>query len=210
MRGDAAALKLNNHLNKMNGRVPDQVKALQMIIRHAIELHGFVRVLVLARTSPSPKPTDDEGTNNSIEKQIEYLGHMLAKCDLPVHWEKAAGISASKGHAVDRLEKCLQKLGKRTLVLTTRVDRVTRSVSEFERLQKVIGAGDHGIISSLWDFETSPENVCLALRLPEAHSTQEVVINWETGLKAQKRAPMVRLNRPLHQPLLWMFGTDTR
>lgn len=65
-------------------------------------------------------------------------------------------------------------------------------------------------MSFLWDFETQPKNVCEALRLPPSDSTHEAVTGWEDSLKKQKRAPMVRLNRPVHQPILSMFGTDTK
>jgi hypothetical protein len=193
-----------------NYYVPDQVKALQEAISHMIKTHGFKRVLVFVRTSPSPEQTDKEDTNTSIERQLEYLRHMLLACEISVHSERAVGVSASKRDAVDSVERRLQELGDNTLVMTTRVDRMTRSVVQFERLQKIVSAGGHGVLSFLWDHETEPQDVCFALRLPERHNTQKAVVNWQAGLAAQKRAPMVRLNRPLHQPILWMFGKDTR
>lgn len=197
-------------MSKMKGLIPEQVTAIQAAIRHMIETHGFLRILIFVRTSPSPKPTDKEGTNTSIDRQLEYIKHMLIGCGVPVHFEMAAGVSASKGDAVDSVERRLREFTKHTLVLTTRVDRMTRSVSQFERLQHIVEDGGHGILSFLWDFETGPQDVCLALRLPETDRNGQTVMDWEAGLAAQKRAPMVRLSRPLHQPILWMFGEDKR
>lgn len=206
-RGDAAATHVNDTLNRMSGLIPDQLKALHDAISHMIRKLKFSYILIFVRTSPSPKPTDKEGTNCSIERQTQYLLHMFKK-NVLWHVEKAPGVSASKGDAVDRLQSRLLKLGRNGLVLTTRVDRMTRSVSEFDRLQEIIADGDHGMMSFLWDFETGPQDVCTALRLPGTDCGVEAVVEWEKHLKAQIRAPMVRLSRPLHQPLLWMSGPD--
>lgn len=208
-RGDAAATYVNSTLNSMKGSLPEQIEALRRAIRHMIETHDFRRVLIFVRTSPSPKPTDKEGTNTSIERQLEYLGWLIGH-GISVHFAKAVGVSASKDDSIEYLKERLLELGEKTLVLTTRVDRSTRSLRGFERLQEIIAAGGHGIASMLWDFETEPLNVCLALRLPETDRTNKAVTDWETGLMAQKRAPMVRLSRPIHQPILWMFGSDKR
>lgn len=194
----------------MEGNYPTQVQSLQKAIRHTIKAHGFSFILIWGRTSPSRKTTDGEGTNSSIERQIQYLEHAVAGCGIELRYEKAAGVSASDGGAVDQLERALQDCSGKILVLTTRPDRMTRSVKEFGRLQKIIGPGGHGIMSFLWDFETRPSNVCEALRLAATDSTHEAVIGWENALEEQKRAPIVRLNRPVHQPILWMVGTDTR
>lgn len=211
MRGDASATNVYDTLNRRDTRIPKQIKALRKAIRHKVETHGFIRILVYVRTSPSPKPTDKEGTNASIERQTEYLRHMLGSClGIKVHFETAAGISASKKDSVDGLKRRLREVGEKVLVVTVRIDRTTRSVGEFERLQQIIADGGHGILSFLWDFQNSPQDVCLALRLPETDKRNKAVTDWEAGLAAQKRAPMVRLNRPVHQPILWMFREDTK
>lgn len=96
----------------------------------------------------------------------------------------------------------LDALGPDVLVLSTGLDRITRSQAQYERLFKHAATGGHAAVAFLWDRHTKLRaNVALLLR---SQVVFPQVMQWQDDLDKQFRAPMSDLAVPAVQPVMWL------
>ena len=122
--------------------------------------------------------------------------------DVPIEIFQAKGVSAYNDDYVSLLKSTFGgRLRGRTLFVSTAVDRVTRSLKQFERLQAEVLRGEHAIMSFLWDHESllRPEE---ALNISGQNAAGDLT-PWTEALSEQVRAPLESLTLPLLQPVIW-------
>ncbi|KJX92293.1 hypothetical protein TI39_contig5876g00004 [Zymoseptoria brevis] len=210
-RADGAATRLNYDVARRGGP-SQQLLALHRALHYLIKSHGFKKVLLVARSCSSDSQPENYVLSTSIARQLQFLQNMMPEAlregDLTaiVEW-KALGVSASKDDFVDQLAEQLKIHGDNVLVLTMRLDHMTRCSEQHSRLTQLLLEGGHGAGSFLWDHETHLD-VAEAFKLDHRQCGDPSIIAWAQALQSQKRAPMVRLSWPMIQLILWVLGDE--
>lgn len=205
-RRDQAMIRINNFIHRTKS-FPDQMLALHSIINFTIEVHGFKRILIIVRVSPTSQAREDDSMNTSLTRQAKFLTNVCSTVAVPVHHLEAAHVSAYHNDFVKMLRKELKALGRQTLILSVGVDRMVRSSTQLPKLKKMVQEDHHGVVSFLWDHETDID-VLNALRFDPNQKDAQEVVAWQDALTEQKRAPSVPITLPLIQPILWLAKED--
>lgn len=178
-------------------RVPEQVVAIRSVIKSVLKSRGTRTVVIIVRDSPVGK---DDGIDASLVRQRTFLGHMLPEDHgLAIRFFGVSQVSAYKDDFVDLLRAELEVAGPRALVLSASIDRATRNVAHYEVFREMARTGSHAFMSVVWDHK-SVIAPCDALALSES---EQDVLDWQVALKVQLRAPLLALNLPIIQPVVW-------
>lgn len=110
-------------------------------------------------------------------------------------------MSAFTGESSKALAHRLSGLGKKTLVLSTSVERVIRQEAQLSFIDELLNQGGHMAIAFIWDRQTviEPDE---ALALPLSRLQDPRVIEWRQVCARQQREQS-DCAWPLVQPVIW-------
>ena len=150
-----------------NGK-ESQTDALKQFIRVAIDIHRIRRVIIIVCDSP---PRGEDGVAEyrlapvTLVRQAQFLERVLPQDVKPEYiiFPHTSRYSGTK--VVDEIRDVLQSCPDKAMLISTAVDRVTRRLAGWQKLQEVLREGDHMAVSLLWDTKTNIKS-CEAMLLP--------------------------------------------
>ncbi|KEQ83396.1 hypothetical protein M438DRAFT_346349 [Aureobasidium pullulans EXF-150] len=179
-----------------------QFQALQYVVSEAFRLHKVTEAVVVCRVSPTPGGTaEHDGVKPSLVRQQRFLEAMIPS-GISIHYVKAKEVSAYSEDFLDLLEDKLIAISRKALILSTSVDRASRSAKTHEFCTKVHETAGHMFMSFLWDDGTNlPIND--ALYVAESRIRPELTAA-DQQLEEQRRSPPSKRNRPIVKPVIWV------
>ena len=180
-----------------------QIDALHRAIKITIETHGFEKLIIIVRVSPPGRRKSRSAVTSSLLRQDEFIRKLLpADPGIPVQLLKGNGVSAYSEDFVTMIEDTLGAGNDEpTLLVSVATDRVLRSTEQLQRLENSVLQPHHAIMSLLWDCESYIKPTT-ALRIDTVKDGVDLS-QWENALHQQTRAPLLHLNMPLVQPIIW-------
>ena len=172
-------------------------------LHRAIETHRFEKLIIIVRVSPPGSRKSHSAVTSSLLRQDEFVRKLLpADPGIPVQLLKGNGVSAYSADFVTMIEDALKAgNGERTLLVSVATDRVLRSTEQLQRLENSVLQPHHAIMSLLWDCESYIKPTT-ALHLDTIMEDVDLS-QWDNAFHQQIRAPLLHLNLPLVQPIIW-------
>ncbi|KAK3679881.1 hypothetical protein LTR78_000257 [Recurvomyces mirabilis] len=134
-----------------------QITALQDFFRLVCKFHHIGCFVVIIRQSP-PRGTEREGAQdciNTLARQEHFVNIALSRTNVEVRYLQLPRTSAYGPDVVDAIASVLEGCPRRTMLISSALDRVVRSRANYDFLQRLLLAGDHCATSLVWDSSTN-------------------------------------------------------
>lgn len=142
-----------------------QVEAAKDFIKLAIQVHDIRHVVILVRDSETGEEDEYRLVSVSCARQGQFT-KLLLPAGVDSKYITLPSTSAS-GSALgtDLICEELARYQGKALLVSSSIDRVTRSIEGWTELKEVCAAQGHMVMSLLWDTDTTLDPNA-AMRLP--------------------------------------------
>ncbi|KAK4541083.1 hypothetical protein LTR36_008308 [Oleoguttula mirabilis] len=143
-----------------------QAVALVQFIRLAADVHEIRCFVFLVRNSPPRGDEEARSTTSTLARQHQFLRAALPDY-LEVRYITLQDTSAFTGdEVVVAVKEELQSVTGRAMVVSSTLDRATRSYDGHQKLKAVLEKRGHMAMALLWDTRTTNVDPAAAMLLP--------------------------------------------
>lgn len=200
VNGSPSDIRTSKDYRDLRGK--DDIFALQQLLRYFCHSQNVKHVVLYARTSPARVEISNEEPQSSIERQVALLTLATAAVSVPTSIIREHSVSAYCGESLRSLQGHVGRLGSRSLILSTSIERLIRQPFQLSEIDIMMAAHGHMVMSLIWDEQTVVDPVtALGFDLSSGHLAPAVE-RWRQVTNTQRRetgGPSL----PLVQPLLW-------
>lgn len=177
-------------------------QSLRYLVAESFKIHNIFTAVIACRVSPPPPgTTEQDGIKTSLLRQQRFLEAMVPS-GVPIIYVKAKEVSAYKSDFTTLMQKKLRSTSTKAFVLTTSLDRATRSTKTSDEWLQIHQQRGHMFMSFLWS-DKAELPVADVLHIPLALQTPQLIAA-DNRLEEQRCGAMSTRNLPVIKPVIWI------